>query len=130
MTDEILLERDLSHPPHKVWRALTQPHLLAEWLMPNDFAATEGHRSTFAFPWGQVACEVTQAEPPETLTCRWQATGLDTTLTFTLTPTAQGTRLRLHQTGFTEAMRPAWHGARTHWPGYLSTLETLLTREP
>jgi uncharacterized protein YndB with AHSA1/START domain len=33
----VVVEREIHHPPEKIWRALTQPHLIEEWLMKNDF---------------------------------------------------------------------------------------------
>ena len=33
-TESISFEFDLHHSPEKVWRALTEPVLLAEWLLP------------------------------------------------------------------------------------------------
>ena len=33
-TESLEFEFDLRHPPEKVWRALTDPKLLAEWLLP------------------------------------------------------------------------------------------------
>src|SRR5690242_6018153 len=33
-TDAIAFEFDLAHPPEKVWRALTDPELLKDWLLP------------------------------------------------------------------------------------------------
>ena len=40
----VVIEREFSHPPEKIWRALTQPHLIEEWLMKNDFKPALGHR--------------------------------------------------------------------------------------
>ena len=33
-TETLEFDFDLRHPPEKVWRALTDPELLAEWLLP------------------------------------------------------------------------------------------------
>src|SRR5690606_23033330 len=33
-TESLSFEFDLNHPPEKVWRALTDPALLAQWLLP------------------------------------------------------------------------------------------------
>ena len=40
----VVVEREFPHPPEKLWRALTQPHLMEEWLMKNDFKPAVGHR--------------------------------------------------------------------------------------
>jgi uncharacterized protein YndB with AHSA1/START domain len=47
-TLSVVVEREVSFPPEKIWRALTQPHLIEEWLMKNDFKPVVGHRSIFA----------------------------------------------------------------------------------
>ena len=39
----VVVEREIPHPPEKIWRALTQPHLIEEWLMANDFKPVVGH---------------------------------------------------------------------------------------
>src|SRR5580704_19664973 len=36
-TLSVVVEREIPFPPEKIWRALTQPHLIEEWLMKNDF---------------------------------------------------------------------------------------------
>ena len=60
----VVVERDIPHPPEKVWRALTQPHLIAEWLMRNDFVPAIGHRFNLQGDWGGVLdCEVLSIEP-------------------------------------------------------------------
>ena len=33
-TESLSFDFDLQHSPEKVWRALTDPELLAEWLLP------------------------------------------------------------------------------------------------
>ena len=39
----VVVEREIPFPPEKIWRALTQPHLIEEWLMKNDFKPVMGH---------------------------------------------------------------------------------------
>ena len=105
--------RRLPHPPEKVWRALTEPELIARWLMPNDFKLAVGHRFTFQAPqpipqagFGGVGhSEVLAFEPEKMLRIAWRAapedlSELDSTVTFTLEPEGQGTRLFLEHTGF------------------------------
>jgi uncharacterized protein YndB with AHSA1/START domain len=67
-TRSIVIEREMPHPPEKIWRALTQSPLIEEWLMKNDFLAVVGHRFNFrATPmphWnGVVDCQVLVVEP-------------------------------------------------------------------
>jgi uncharacterized protein YndB with AHSA1/START domain len=114
-TQSIVVEYDLPYPPEQVWRALTEPQLLAAWLMPNDIKPQVGHRFTFkAAPmpgWdGIVHCEVLLVEPHRRLRYSWRGGSdrlkdygapLDTVATWTLTPSPTGgTRLRLDHDGF------------------------------
>lgn len=48
----VVVEREFRHEPDKIWRALTQPDLIAEWLMQNAFAPEVGHRFTLRADWG------------------------------------------------------------------------------
>jgi uncharacterized protein YndB with AHSA1/START domain len=105
---ELLFEVTYPHPPERVWRALTDPQDLAAWLMPNDFAPVVGHRFTFRAPpqpWfdGVVHCEVLVVEPPRQLSYSWQGGPMrsPTTVTWTLDPVPEGTRVRLIHAGFT-----------------------------
>ncbi len=98
-------QRWYPHPPQRVWRALTDPDLLAQWLMPNDFAPRIGHAFTFrtdpapGFD-GVVRCEVIELEAPRRLAFTWKGGPIDTVVRFTLSPERAGTRLTLEQTGF------------------------------
>jgi uncharacterized protein YndB with AHSA1/START domain len=132
-TRAVVVERDIAHPPEKLWRALTQPHLMEEWLMKNDFAASVGHRFTLRGEWGGVLdCEVLEVEPGRTLAYSWNhkhedpAFDLDSVVTFTITPTPTGARLRVEQAGFRPNQRQAYGGALQGWPAFLGKLEQVL----
>jgi uncharacterized protein YndB with AHSA1/START domain len=127
-TRTVVVEREIAAPPEKIWRALTQPHLMAEWLMKSDFKPTVGQRFSFTEDWGSVACEVVTVEANRTLSYTWAAFGLESVVTFTLTPTSTGTRLRMEQEGFTLDQEQAYQGARQAWPEYLARLEALVAR--
>ena len=122
----VVIERDLAHPPEKVWRALTVPHLIGEWLMKGDFVPEVGHRFTLRAEWGNVHGEVTQAEPPDCLAYTWGDGDLDRVVTWTLVPTGTGTRLRMEQMGFRSDQPRYYGGARSGWPRHLDALERLL----
>lgn len=134
--DSIAFELDLAHPPEKVWRALTEPELLAEWLLPViGFRLEHGAEFTFRtqpYPgWdGTVNCRFVEIEPHRRLRYTWTVTFLDTVVTFTLTPTASGTRLSIVQSGFKPDQRREWGGARYGWKMMGGKLEDLLSRIP
>lgn len=123
-TQVILMHFDLPHPPEKVWRALTEPGLLARWLMKTDFEPTAGKAFSFRSdptPWwdGIVNCEVLSVEPMKRIRYTWKSgsppSGLDTVVTWTLTPTGVGTRLELEHSGFRPADSQAFEGASRGW---------------
>jgi uncharacterized protein YndB with AHSA1/START domain len=120
-TEALAFEFDLQHPPEKVWRALTDPALLAEWLLPViDLELRPGAEFTFKtqpYPnWdGIVNCRFLEIEPQRKLSYTWTVPFLDTVVTFTLTPTASGTRLSLVQSGFKPDQKREFGGARYGW---------------
>ena len=125
----VTVERDIPFPPEKIWRALTQPHLIQEWLMKNDFALDVGRKFTLTGDWGSVDCEVLEVEPNESLSYSWNAMGLESTVTFTLTKTSTGTRLRMDQAGFRPDQEQAFRGAQYGWQKFFGNLEQLLAKE-
>ena len=129
-TLSVVIERELPHPPEKIWRALTEPHLIEAWLMGNDFASDVGHRFTLAADWGAVTGEVLAVEPHKSLSYRWVGRGLDSVVTWTLTPSASGTHLRMQQSGFRNEQQAAYQGAKTGWPRFLDNLERALVQIP
>jgi uncharacterized protein YndB with AHSA1/START domain len=120
-TEAIAFEFDLPHAPAKVWRALTDPVLLAEWLLPVlDLTLEPGAAFTFKAPpqpgWdGIVHCRVREIDVPRKLSYAWAVGAMDTVVTFTLTPAASGTRLSLVQSGFTPDQKRNFGGARYGW---------------
>ncbi len=129
----VVVERELPFPPEKVWRALTHPHLIEEWLMKNDFEPVVGHRFNLRrTPQPDVNvvvdCQVLVVEPNRTLSYTWAAFGLQSVVTWTLTPTSTGTHLRMEHSGFPPDQQRAYHGARAGWRQSLAALEQLLAR--
>jgi uncharacterized protein YndB with AHSA1/START domain len=127
-TRSVVVERELPWPPDKVWRALTRPELIAEWLMQNDFEPVVGHRFDFRADWGSVQCQVVEIEPNRLLSYTWAAYDLESVVTLTLTPTGSGTRLRMEQSGFRPEQRQEYQGARGGWQRFLGNLEQVLAR--
>jgi len=127
-TLSVIVEREIPHPPEKIWRALTQPHLVEEWLMKNDFKPVMNHRFNLRADWGTVDCQVLAIEPNKTLSYTWAALGLESVVTWTLTPTRAGTHLRMEQSGFRPDQKQAYHGAKFGWPRFFANLEQFLAR--
>jgi uncharacterized protein YndB with AHSA1/START domain len=133
-TRSVVVEREIPHPPEKIWRALTQPHLIEEWLMKNDFKPIAGHRFNLRKdPQPDVSivvdCQVTAIEPNKTLSYTWAAMGLESVVTWTLTPTGTGTHLRMEQKGFRPDQQRAYQGAKYGWQQYFASLEQVLARQ-
>lgn len=134
-TLSVVVEREVPFPPDKIWRALTQPHLIEEWLMKNDFKPVVGHSFNLRGDWGGVLdCEVLAVEPCKKLTYTWNFTHDDTAydlksvVTWTLTPTSSGTHLRMEQSGFRPDQRQAYGGAKAGWQQFFANLEQILAR--
>lgn len=135
-TGSLSLEFDLPHSPEKVWRALTDPTLLAEWLLPVvDLKLEPGAAFSFKtqpYPdWdGVVQCRLVEIEVHHKLSYTWSVPFLDTVVTFTLTPTASGTHLSLVQAGFKPNQKQEFGGARYGWKLMGGKLVDLLARLP
>lgn len=127
-TRSVVVEREFPHPPEKIWRALTQPHLIEEWLMKNDFKPEEGHNFNFSANWGAVDGLVETVEQHRTLSYTWDTKDLKSVITWTLTPTSKGTRLRMQQSGFQPDQRSYYQGAKVGWPRFFEALEQVLAR--
>jgi len=135
-TESISFEFDLHHSPEKVWPALTDPALLTEWLLPVVELKLEPG-ATFTFKtqpsrgWdGIVNCRILEIELHRKLSYTWGVGHMGTVITFTLTPTASGTRLSLVQSGFKPDQKQNFGGARYGWKMMGGKLVDLLTRIP
>jgi uncharacterized protein YndB with AHSA1/START domain len=137
MTDTrtVTVEREFPHPPEKIWRALTQPHLIEEWLMKNDFHPAVGHKFNLRGDWGGVLdCEVLELEANRTLSYSWNfahedpAFALNSVVTFTLTPSKAGTVLRMEQAGFRPDQKQAIGGANYGWQEFFGKLDQVAAR--
>ncbi|MGR3592547.1 MAG: SRPBCC family protein [Limimaricola soesokkakensis] len=125
-TRTVMKERELRHAPEKVWRALTQKHLMEEWLMKSDFKPEVGHRFDLEADWGKVSCQVLAVESHKTLSYSWVAHGLESVVTWTLTETAIGTHLKMEQSGFGPGQDQAYHGATAGWEKFLDKLDEVI----
>jgi len=135
-TESLSFEFDLQHAPEKVWRALTDPVLLTEWLLPViELKLEPGAAFTFKTQpqpgWdGIVNCRFLEIEAQRKLSLSWIVGDIDTVVTFTLTPTASGTRLSLVQSGFRPDQKQNFGGARYGWKMMGGKLVDLLARLP
>jgi uncharacterized protein YndB with AHSA1/START domain len=127
----LVIEREMPHPPEKIWRALTQGPLIEEWLMKNDFQPTVGHRFSFRSTpvpgWdGVINSEVLVIEPNSRLSYSWGTMGTMSMVTWTLTPTKAGTHIRMEQTGFRSEEDAAYKGARYGWTKFIGNMERVV----
>jgi uncharacterized protein YndB with AHSA1/START domain len=127
-TRSLVIDREMPHSPEKIWRALTQGPLIAEWLMANDFQPVVGHRFSFrAAPvpgWnGIIDSEVLVVQPTSRLSYGWTSMGLETVVTWTLMPTEGGTHLRMEQSGFPSEEGANYKGAKYGWTSFIGKLE-------
>jgi uncharacterized protein YndB with AHSA1/START domain len=127
----VVIEREMPHPPEKIWRALTQGPLIEEWLMKNDFEPVVGHRFNFrATPvpkWnGVIDCEVLLVEPNSRLSYSWGAMGMKSVVDWTLTPTKGGTHLRMEHSGFRSEEDANYKGASYGWQRFIGKLDIVV----
>ena len=135
-SESLSFEFDLHHAPEKVWRALTDPVLLAEWLLPVVGLRLEpGAAFTLNAPpqpgWdGKVNCRFLEIDAYRKLSYTWTVGDIDTVVAFALMPTASGTRLSLVQSGFRPDQKRNFGGARYGWKMMGGRLVDLLARIP
>lgn len=127
----VVVEREMAHRPEKVWRALTEGQLIEQWLMANDFQPVAGHRFTLRTSpvpgWnGIIECEVLVVEPNARLAYSWGTMGMESAVTWTLTPTAGGTHLRMEQSGFKPDQEANYKGATYGWRRFIGNMERVL----
>jgi len=130
-TRSLVIEKELPHPPEKIWRALTQGALIKEWLMENEFQPVVGHRFSFRAPplphWnGIIDSEVLIVEPNRKLSYRWNSMGLESVVIWTLIATGGGTLLRMEQSGFRADQEANYQGAQHGWRKFVAALERVV----
>ena len=130
-TRSLVIERELPHPPEKIWRALTQGALIKEWLMDNDFQPVVGHKFNFRAPpmpkWdGIIDSEVVVVEPNKKLSYTWGSMGLESVVVWTLVPTKGGTLVRMEQSGFRPDQEANYQGANYGWQKFIGALERVV----
>jgi uncharacterized protein YndB with AHSA1/START domain len=131
-TQSLVIERVFSHPPEKLWRALTEGSLIAQWLMSNDFEPAVGHKFNFRRDpvpgWdGVINSEVLVVEPFKQLSYRWDSMGIETVVLWKLTPAEGGTHVRFEQSGFGPDQRANYQGAKYGWMKFIGNMETVVS---
>jgi uncharacterized protein YndB with AHSA1/START domain len=134
-TRSVVIEKELPHPPEKIWRALTEGPLIKEWLMENDFQPAVGHKFTLRSKpvpnWnGIIDCEVLVVEPNKKLSYSWGAFGQGTVVIFTLVATKDGTLVRMEHSGFRPDQEANYKGAQYGWQKFLGGLERVVAELP
>jgi uncharacterized protein YndB with AHSA1/START domain len=126
-------EQFLPHPPAAVWRALTEPQLLAQWWAPTDIAPVVGHAFSITFPdWGAQRCTVTAVDEPRVLAYTFSEGVLDSVITWSLNPEGAGTRLFLEHAGFdidTPIGKTGFNGMGAGWPGVISRINGVIAAD-
>jgi uncharacterized protein YndB with AHSA1/START domain len=127
----VVIERVFPHPPEKLWRALTDNTLIAQWLLKNDFEPEVGHKFQFRSEpvpnWsGVIDCDVLIVDPLKRLSYSWSTLGHDSVVLWTLTPAEGGTHLRMEHSGFRADQQAAYQGAKYGWQNFFGALERVL----
>lgn len=133
-TRTVVVERVFPHAPEKLWRALTESPLIAQWLMNNDFEPSVGKKFQLRHEpvggWnGLIDCEVLIVDPLKRLSYTWCTMGGSTEVLFTLTPSVAGTHLRVEQSGFAANQDANFKGAQYGWQNFLKNLDRVLSAE-
>ncbi len=130
-TRTLVIEREMPHPPEKIWQALTEGQLIDQWLMKNDFEPVVGHRFNFRSTpvpgWdGVIDAEVLEVEPHARLSYTWCSMGMESVVTWSLTPSGSGTRVRMEQSGFPSEESASYKGAKYGWTNFIGKLEQVI----
>jgi uncharacterized protein YndB with AHSA1/START domain len=130
-TRSLVIERVFAHSPEKLWRALTENPLIAQWLMNNDFEPVVGRKFQFRSEpvpnWnGVIDCKVLIVDPFKRLSYSWDSLGLDSVVLWTLTPAEGGTHVRMEHSGFRPDQQAAYGGAKYGWQKFIGSLERVV----
>lgn len=130
-TRSVVIEREMPHPPEKIWRALTEGALVKDWLMDNDLQPVVDHRFRFrATPapnWnGIIDCEVLVVEPNTKLSYSWASLGVESVVVWTLVATDGGTMVRMEHSGFRPDQEANFKGANYGWQKFIGGLERVV----
>ncbi|MEL6810523.1 MAG: SRPBCC domain-containing protein [Bacteroidota bacterium] len=135
MKDVITKEHVFPHAIDKVWKAITVAEEISTWFIKADFKATKGYRYTFTASeesgCTQITGEIKEADPYR-LTYTWMVanTEVETTVTWVLSETAEGTHLHLEHSGISkyagETAIQMFHSFNGGWDNCVSELDQYL----
>jgi uncharacterized protein YndB with AHSA1/START domain len=130
-TRTLVIERVFPHPPEKLWRALTENPLIAQWMMKNDFEPVVGRKFQFHSEpvpnWdGVIDCEVLIVDHLKRLSYSWRTMGADFVVLWTLIPAEGGTQLRMEHSGFRPDQNAAYNGAKYGWQNFIGKMERVV----
>ena len=133
-TRSVVMEKIFAHAPEKLWRAFTEPALLTQWLLSNNFPPEIDREFQFwnepVGGWdGVIECKILALDPPQHVAYSWRALGLVSTVEFTLTARDGGTYLRMEHSGFRADQEAAYRGAQYGWQRFIGNLARLLDEE-
>ena len=127
-TLSVVVEREVPFPPEKIWRPLTQPQLIEEWLMKKRLQASQGPPFQSSRRLGRCRLSGPGSRAEQNAVLHMGAHGLESVVTWTLTPTSTGTHLRMEQSGFRPDQQQAYQGAKGGWQKFFASLEQVLAR--
>ncbi|MCP3033063.1 SRPBCC domain-containing protein [Halobacillus sp. A1] len=112
---------------HKVWEALTDSDILAQWVMENNFKPIVGYKCQFHNEAIDlvVDSEVLVVDKPHKLSYTWVGGPIDTIVTWTLKQEGETTYLHLDHSGF-EQKGQAFNGAKYGWASMVDELKKVL----
>ena len=130
-TRTVVIERVFAHPPEKLWRALTETPLIAQWLLKSDFEPVVGRKFQFRSEpvpnWdGVIDCEVLVVDPLKQLSYTWRSLGHESVVLWTLTQVEGGTHVRMEHSGFLPNQQAAYQGAKYGWQRFINNLERVV----
>jgi uncharacterized protein YndB with AHSA1/START domain len=128
----LVIEKELPHPPEKIWRAFTEGPLIKEWLMENDFQPVVGHKFSFRSKpvpnWnGVIESEVLVLEPNKKISYSWNTMGQGSVVVWTLAATPGGTLVRMEQSGFRSEQDANYKGATYGWQRFIGNLDRVVS---
>ena len=136
MKDVISKQVTFNQSIDQVWNAITKAEEISTWFIKADFKAEKGYRYTFTAEPNEKGCTVISGEVknanPYKLVYTWIVadTKVETTVTWELTATENGTKLNLEHSGISnyagetaiamfESFNGGWENCITGLTNYL-----------